>query len=167
MVLPSHFNVSPANICPRAVRGRGRTHVLAVAPGSQPRRAAALRATSRSLPTFSGGGSWAEPLWKTAHQRIPTEGVRFEASPSRFRPRPLVPGLFSFRARVILLADGPTRPIQRLPGRRIVPPFPPPEPPLLSSASGWAALSVGLTLDATHAPSWPGVFASGGDVQRF
>jgi hypothetical protein len=42
-----------------------------------------------------------------------------------------VPGLFWFRARVILLTDGPTRPTQRLPGRGIVPPFPPPAPPLL------------------------------------
>ena len=39
--------------------------------------------------------------------------------------------LFWFRARVILLTDGPTRSIQRLPVRGKVPPFPPPEPPLL------------------------------------
>jgi hypothetical protein len=37
---------------------------------------------SRALATFSGGGSWAEPLWKTAHSRAPTEGVQFRASPS-------------------------------------------------------------------------------------
>ena len=54
---------------------------------------------------------------KTAHRRIPAERVRFRASPSCFRPPPLVPGLFWFRARVILLTDGPTRPIQRLPVR--------------------------------------------------
>ncbi len=42
-----------------------------------------------------------------------------------------MPGLFWFRARVILLTDRPTRPIQRLPVRGPVPPFPHPEPPLL------------------------------------
>jgi hypothetical protein len=62
-----------------------------------------------------GDGSWAEPIWKTAHRRIPAEGVSWTASPSRFFPPPLVPGLFSFRARVISLTDGPTRPTQRLP----------------------------------------------------
>ncbi len=59
-----------------------------------------------------------------------------EASPSGFRPRPLVPGFFSFRARVILLPDGPMRPTQQLPVRGAVPTFPHPEPPLLSSTSG-------------------------------
>jgi hypothetical protein len=39
---------------------------------------------------------------------MPAEEVSSEASPSGFRPRPSVPGLFSFRARVILLADDPT-----------------------------------------------------------
>ncbi len=38
-------------------------------------RPSSIPSTSRSLPTFSGGGSWTEPLLKTAHQRIPTEGV--------------------------------------------------------------------------------------------
>ena len=56
---------------------------------------------------------------------------RFEASPSCFRPRPLVPGLFWFRARVILLTDGPTRSTQRPPVPGTIPPFPHPEPPLL------------------------------------
>jgi hypothetical protein len=84
-----------------------------------------------------------------------TEGVSCAASPSCFRPPPLVPGLFWFRARVILLPDGPTpangtpvsqqpklpnetalpqhptRPIPRLLVRGRVPTFPPPEPPLL------------------------------------
>jgi hypothetical protein len=59
------------------------------------------------------------------------EGVRLRASPSGFRPPPLVPGLCLYRARVILRADGPTRPIQWLPVRGAVPTFPPPEPPLL------------------------------------
>ena len=40
-------------------------------PDAQPGRTAALRAwgraTSRAPVTLSGGGSWAEPLWKTAH----------------------------------------------------------------------------------------------------
>jgi hypothetical protein len=58
---------------------------------------------------------------------------RREASPSGFRPPPLVPGLFSFRARVILLANGPTRPTPRLPVAGQVPTFPHPEPPLLLS----------------------------------
>ncbi len=70
-------------------------------------------------------------LLQTAHRRVPSEGVSFPASPSGFSPHPLVPGLFSFRARVILLADGPTRPSQRLPVRGKVPIFPHPEPPLL------------------------------------
>ena len=80
-------------------------------------------------------------LWKTAHRRIPTEGVRGRASPSGFRPPPLVPGLLGFRARVIVRAndysplppDGPTRSIPRLPVRGKVPAFPHPEPPLLFS----------------------------------
>ncbi len=42
-----------------------------------------------------------------------------------------MPGLFWFRARVILLADGSTRPIQRLAVRGKVSTFPHPEPPLL------------------------------------
>jgi hypothetical protein len=90
--------------------GSGAWTLRAPAAGraSQPRRTAALRATSPPLPTFSGGGSWAEPFVKTAHRRIPTEGVRFRASPSGFRPPLLVPGLFWFRARVILLTDEPT-----------------------------------------------------------
>jgi hypothetical protein len=60
-----------------------------------------------------------------------TEGVSCAASPSCFRPPPLVPGLFWFRARVIFLPDGPPRPIPRLLVRGRVPTFPPPEPPLL------------------------------------
>jgi hypothetical protein len=39
------------------------------------RRRSGIPTTSRSLPRFSGGGSWAEPFWKTAHQRIPVVGV--------------------------------------------------------------------------------------------
>ena len=53
-----------------------------------------------------------------------------------------MPGLFWFRARVIVRAndysplppDGPTRPIQRLPVPGKVPTFPHPEPPLLFSS---------------------------------
>jgi hypothetical protein len=93
-------------------------------------RESSIATTSRSLPRFSGGGSWAEPLWKAAHRRIPTEGVSFEAPPSWFRPRPLVPGVFWFRARVILRTDGPTRPTRRLPVPGTIPAFPHPEPPL-------------------------------------
>jgi hypothetical protein len=77
------------------------------------------------------GGSGAEPFGKTAHRRIPTEPVRSKASPSGFRPPPLVPGFFWLRARVILLPGGPTHPIPRLPVPGKVPTFPPPEPPLL------------------------------------
>ena len=55
-------------------------------------------------------------LWQTAPRRIPTEPIRWRASPSCLRPPPLVPGLFWFRARVILLPDGPTCPMQRLLG---------------------------------------------------
>jgi hypothetical protein len=110
---------------------------------------------SRALAAFSGGGSWAEPVGKTAHKWIPAEGVRFRASPSWFRLHPLVPGVFWFRARVILLTDNPTprsqvpylpraklptetsltlhptRPSQRLPVPGKTPPSPHPEPPLL------------------------------------
>jgi hypothetical protein len=57
-----------------------------------------------------------------------------------------VPGLFSFRARVILRANGLTRPIQRLPVRGMVPTFPHPEPPPLFSASGSTPFPGGLTL---------------------
>jgi hypothetical protein len=57
-------------------------------PGSQPRM---------SIPTFSGGGSWAEPFGKTAHKQISSEGVQSKASLSSLRPGPLVRGLFSFR----------------------------------------------------------------------
>jgi len=167
-----------------AVQGRGRY--------TRTRRRSSIPTRSRPLPAFSGGGSWAEPLLKTAHGRIgfpnamhrvwgplPTEGVRLRgcvksgtgilpvgfrgigvppmlhgrdahatkkrllthplrASPSCFRPPPLVPGLFWFRARVILLAAGPTRPIQRLPVRGKVPTFPHPEPPLLLVLLGGA-----------------------------
>jgi hypothetical protein len=62
-------------------------------------------------------------LLKTTHRRVPSEEVSSPASPSRFRPHPPVPGIFSFRARVILLTDGPTRPAQRLPVRGEVPTF--------------------------------------------
>jgi hypothetical protein len=76
-------------------------------------------------------------LGKTTPRRIPAEGVSCAASPSRFSPPPLVPGLFSFRARVILLTDGPTRSTPRLPGRGEVPAFPHPEPPLLLAFSAF------------------------------
>jgi hypothetical protein len=151
-MVPSHFSATPANMRTRAVQGGGRY--------AHARWRSSIPATSRPLPTSSGGGSWAEPLWMTAHRRIgfgsppalfrrwepfpnamhrvwgpiPTEGVRFSASLSYFRPHPLVPGLFWFRARVILLADGPTRPIQRLPVRGKAPTSPHPEPPLLSGS---------------------------------
>jgi hypothetical protein len=116
----------------RAVQGRRRY--------ARTWRRFSVPTTPHALATFSGGGSWAEPLLQTAHGRIPTEGVRFRASPSCFRPPPLVPGLFWFRARVILLPDGPTRPIQRLPVRGKVPTFPHPEPPLLFVLLGVAPL---------------------------
>jgi hypothetical protein len=122
-LVPSHFNAAPANMPTRAVQGCRRY--------ARTRRRSWIPTTSRALATFSGGGSWAEPLWKTAPRRIPTEPVRFRASPSRFRPPPLVPGLLSFRARVILRTDGPPRPIPRLPVRGRVPPLPHSEPPLL------------------------------------
>jgi len=94
------------------------------------------RSLSRCNSRANGDASWAEPLGKTAHRRIPSKGVSWTASPSRFSPPPPVPGLFWFRARVILLPDGPTRPMQRLTGRGQAPTFPPPEPPLLFPDSG-------------------------------
>ncbi len=66
-VVPSHFNVQPANVPTRAVQGRRRY--------ARAHRRSRIPTTSRSLATFSGGGSWAEPLWKAAHRRIPAEGV--------------------------------------------------------------------------------------------
>jgi len=84
-----------------AVQGRRRC--------ARTRRRSSIPTTSRVLATFSGGGSWAEPLLKTAHRRIgfgsppalfrrwgsqvrnsalgdpgpiPTAGVRGRASPS-------------------------------------------------------------------------------------
>ena len=91
----------------RAVQGRRRTHVPAAGPASQPRRVY-FRGSPEVVhgPTRSGAAG-AEPLWKTAHERIPTERVRLRASPSGFQPRPFVPGLFWFRARVILLTARP------------------------------------------------------------
>jgi hypothetical protein len=74
-------------------------------------------------------------LLKTAHRRIPSEEVSSPASPSGFRPHPRVPGLFWFRARVILLTDGPTRPTPRLPLPEQAPTLPHREPPLLFFAA--------------------------------
>ncbi len=81
------------------------------------------------------------------------------APPSGFRLHPLVPGVFLFRARVILLADGPTRPIQRLAVRGEVPPFPHPEPPLLLAFGRSRVWE--LALGATHAPASPHVVTPG------
>jgi hypothetical protein len=112
------------------------------------------RSLSPGNSQIRGDGSWAEPLWKTAHRRIPSEGVALMASPSRFSPPPPVPGPFSFRARVILLPDGPTRPMQRLTVLGQAPTFPHPEPPLLfpGLSRAWR-----LALGITHALSSPGV----------
>ncbi len=53
------------------------THVLAARPGSQQRRVHLRRS-----PEAVHGPNPFEPLWQTAHRRIPTEGVRWRASPS-------------------------------------------------------------------------------------
>ncbi len=74
-ILPSHFSVPPANMGTRAVQGRTRY--------ARARRQSRIPITSRALATFSGGGSWAEPLWQTAHRRIPTEGVLMGGFASR------------------------------------------------------------------------------------
>jgi len=156
MVL-SHSNATPANLRARAVQGRRRY--------ARTRRRFSMPTTSRALAAFSGGGSWAEPLWQTAHKRIPAEGVRWRASPSGLRPRPLVRGLFSFRARVILLPDGPPRSTPRLPVRAKVPPFPLPEPPLPSSESRPASLPGDLrSMARMHRLR---VVTPGRDVQQF
>jgi hypothetical protein len=79
-----------------------------------------------------------EPFPNARHRvwgPFPAEGVSCAASPSGFRPPPLVPGLFSFRARVILLADGPTRVTRRPPPPEQAPTLPHPEPPLLLAFS--------------------------------
>ena len=98
-------------------------------------------------------------LWKTAHRRIPAERVRFRASLSRFRPPPVVPGLFWLRAHVILLTAGPTRPTQRLGMPGTVPLFPHPEPPLLLILVGVAPLWEPTTGETKRCPvgscSWP------------
>jgi hypothetical protein len=96
-----------------------------------------LRAAKLLAKQFADERRWfmGRTLGKTAPRRIPSEGVSCAASPCGFSPPPLVPGLFSFRARVIFFTDGPTRPTQRLPGRGEVPTFPPPEPPLLLAFS--------------------------------
>ena len=75
------------NMRTRAVQGRRRY--------ARTCRRSGIPTTSHALATFSGGGSWAEPLLQTAHRRIgfpnamhrvwgpfPTEGVSFEAPPS-------------------------------------------------------------------------------------
>ncbi len=131
-VLPSHFSAPPANICTRAVQGRRRMHGPAAGPASQQRRV-----PFRRSPEAVHGPN---PSGRRPISGFLRKESRLEALPSGFRPPPLVPGLFSFRARVILLPDGPTRPTQRLPVRGAVPTFPHPEPPLLSSASGRTSL---------------------------
>jgi hypothetical protein len=68
------FNATPANLRTRAVQGRRRY--------ARTRRRSSIPTTARALVTCSGGGSWVEPLLQTAHRRIPTEPVRFKASPS-------------------------------------------------------------------------------------
>jgi len=142
MIVPSHCNATPAKTRTRAVQGRGRY--------ARTRRRSRIPTPTRSGAAGNGACTCdvvrrrfmgRTPL-KTAPRRIPTEGVRFRASPSGFRPRPLVPGLFWFRARVILLTDGPTRPTQRLPVRRKVPTFPHPEPPLLLVVLGVAPSAI-------------------------
>ena len=99
-------------------------------------------------------------LLQTAHRLVPTEGGRWRASPSGFRPLPRVPGLFSFRARVILVTDGPTHLIQRLPVRGKVPTFPHPEPPPLFVALGMAPSPGELSAEVAHAPSSPRTMGS-------
>jgi len=59
------------------------------------RHRSSIPTTPLRLPGFSGGGSWAEPLSKTAHRRIPTEELLLRTP----QLHPLVPGPLSFRAR--------------------------------------------------------------------
>ncbi len=128
---------------PGRFRGMDAPHAPAAGPASQPRcaGAAALR------PFGPGGGQrrvhfgcspeavhGPNPFGRRPIGGFLRKGSRWEASPSCFRPPPLVPGLFWFRARVILLTDGPTRPIPRPPVRGKVPTFPRPEPPFLFSS---------------------------------
>ena len=148
-MVPSHFNATPANLRTRAVQGRRRY--------ARTRRRSSIPTTSRSLATFSGGGSWAEPFC-----RRPIGGFLRKESDSGLRLLDsgllrLVPGLFWFRARVILLPDGPTCPTQRLVIDGPVPTFPHPEPPLLLVFVGVAPSPGELSLYVTHAPSSPGV----------
>ena len=85
--LPETFN-SPEK---RRFRGRHHVHVRAGGPASQQPRG--------QFAAFSGGGSSAEPLWKTADKQIPAERTILLASPSWAWLHPFVPGLFFFRAR--------------------------------------------------------------------
>ena len=90
-MVPLHFNATPANMRTRAVQGCRRY--------ARARRQCRIPTASRSLPTFSGGDSWAEPLWKTAHSprrrcasgadwvRVPTGSV----SPVGGAPQCMIP----------------------------------------------------------------------------
>ncbi len=142
----------PRTCAPGRFRGVDDTHVPAAAPAS-PRRRVPCRRSPEAVhgPNPFGRRPIRRIGFPNAMHRVwgpfPTEGVSiggfaflFPASSACAR------SLSSFRARVILLSDGPTRPIPRLPMRGTVPPFLPPEPPLLPSASGWAPFCVG-----THA----------------
>jgi hypothetical protein len=120
----------------------------------RPVRACARPSLSQGNPPTRGDGSWAEPFSRRPIGGFLRKGSRLEASPSGFRPPPPVPGLFWFRARVILLPDRPTRPIQRLPVRGRVPTFPHPEPPLLFFASGQTPLL------RSAIPAWPPIPAT-------
>jgi hypothetical protein len=105
-MLPSHFNVPPANMCTRAVQGRRRTHMLAAGPASQPRRAA----RPHSGPSGLGAGNVActcdvlrkrfmgrTPLedgpWADSYEKSPIQGFAFLLPASSACARSLlVPG---------------------------------------------------------------------------
>ena len=55
-ILPSHFSAPPAMMRTRAVQGRRQY--------ARVERKSSIPTTSRPLPTFSGGGSWAVPLFE-------------------------------------------------------------------------------------------------------
>ncbi len=120
---PAHTSTPCPQRCAQGrFRGVDATHVPVAGPRSQQRRAY----FRRSPEAVHGPNSFG---------RQPISGFlrkesRWEAPPSGFWPPPLAPGLFWFRARVILLPEGPTRPIPRLPVPGRVPTFPHPEPPL-------------------------------------
>jgi len=147
-----HTSTPRPRTCPQGrFRDVDATHVPAAGPASRQRRV-----HFRRSPEAVHGPN---PFGRRPIGGFLRKESRPEASPSGFRPPPLVPGLFWFRARVILPTDGPTHPIQRLTVPGQVPTFPHPEPPLLLAFGRSRVWE--LALGATHALASPHVVTPG------